>query len=198
MTTVRVLSILLFTLVEVAALSVWVSLVTEVSLVSGLAVLGVGILVVGLAVEYVLMDLTVNGFDLAAPSWTVVVFSLSEALLWVLWFAVAAWATRAGGFVLAGTLFAVLLVPQHTVQDNALRGRWPFDRLLNVGTMGCSVIKAIGATGWLLTVLRPDYVVDWVALRELLGADPTAVGFGVLALALFVEHVVAVDYSLTQ
>jgi hypothetical protein len=64
--------------------------------------------------------------------------------------------------------------------------------------MGCSVIKAIGATGWLLTVLRPDYVVDWVALRELLGADPTAVGFGVLALALFVEHVVAVDYSLTQ
>jgi hypothetical protein len=194
-TTARVLAILLFTLVEVGALTVWLTLSLDASLASGVAALGLGILTVGLAVEYVLTDLTVNGFDLAAPSWSVVAFSLTEALLWVLWFVVADSATRPGGFVLAATVLAVALVPQYTVEDNAFRGVPPFATLLDLGTIGFSVVKACGATIWLLCVMRPAYVTNWVALEEVLGADPAALGFGVLALALFVEHTIAVRYS---
>ena len=194
-TTARVLAILLFTIVEVAALTVWLALLLEGSPTSGEALLGGGILVVGLAIEYVLTDLTVNGSDLAAPSWTIVAFSLSEALLWSLWFAVANWATRPGGFVLAATVFAVTLVPQHTVVDNALRGVSPFARLLDLGTLGFTAVKATGATVWLILVLRPVYLADWNSVEALLGIQPFAVGFGVLALALFVEHTISVSYS---
>jgi hypothetical protein len=40
----------------------------------------------------------------------------------------------------------VVLVPQHTVEDNVLRGRGLFADLFAAGTIGFSIVEAAGAT----------------------------------------------------
>lgn len=193
--TVRVLSILVFTGVEVATLTVWVGIVDGQPIASVIGAIGLGVLVVGLGVEHVLADLTVNGFDLAVPIRTVLGLSVSAAVLRTFWLTVAIDATSIGGFVLAATVLAVALVAQHTAEDNALRGMDPLSSLLDLGTLGFSVIESVGATVWLLFVLHPSYLFDRVPALAGNGADPSAVGLAVLALTLFVEHSIAVAYA---
>jgi len=194
-TTARVLLILTFTGVETAALAIWLAVVDGASIASVTIVVGFGILVLGLGVVHVLTDLAVNGLDLTVPTRTVVGLSVSEAILWGVWLAIASSATSIDGFVLAGTVLAVLLVPQHTVADNALGGRPPFSSLLEPGTFGYSAVKSAGATVWLLFVRHPEYVLDRISALELASAEPAAVGLAILTLALFVEHNIAVTYS---
>jgi len=194
-TTARVLSILVFTGVETAALALWLSIVEGVTVASLTATVGLGILVVGLGIEHLLTDVTVNGLNLSAPVWTILGLSVSEAVLWAIWLAVAETATGLGGYVLAATVLAVLLVPQHTVEDNALRGTDPFSSILDLGTIGFSIIESVGATIWLVLVFDPALVIDRLPSGTLGGFDPATVGLALLALALFVEHNIAVTYS---
>lgn len=194
-TTARVLSVLLFTTVELVVLALWSTMLLRTTPASGTVTFAVGLLVAGQGIEYVLRDVTINGIDLAAPPWSIVVLSVSEGLIWVAWLSVVEYATRPGGLVLAATVFVVLLIPQHTVEDNALRGEALFGRLLDVGTAGFTVVKATGATIWLALVIGPEYLAGFVALADLPGTDPVGVGFAVLTVTLFVEHTISVRYS---
>jgi hypothetical protein len=197
-TTTRVLMILLFTLVEVAALVIWISILQGEPLVSRTAFVGFGILSLGLAIEYLLTDFTINGLDLSAPVWTIIGFSVSEAVIWGIWLAIASGATTVHGFVLATVVLALLLIPQHTMEDNAFRGDPPFRSLLDPGTAGFSVIKAAGATVWLMLLLSPRIVTDFVRSVGLGPLDPVVVGIGVLVLTLFTGHNIEISYALTE
>ncbi|PSP95619.1 hypothetical protein BRC91_01705 [Halobacteriales archaeon QS_4_62_28] len=197
-TTTRVLLILLFTLVEVVALVIWIDILQGEPLVSGAAFVGFGILSLGLAIGHLLADFTINGLDLSAPAWTIIGFSISEAAIWGIWLAIASGATTVHGFVLATVVLALLLIPQHTMEDSAFRGDPPFRSLLDPGTAGFSVIKAAGATVWMMLVLSPRIVADLLASVGLGSLDPAVVGFGVLALALFTGHNIEISYALTR
>jgi len=197
-TTTRVLMILLFTLVEVAALVIWINILQGEPLVSRTAFVGFGILSLGLAIEYLLTDFTINGLDLSAPVWTIIGFSVSEAVIWGIWLAIASGATTVHGFVLATVVLALLLIPQHTMEDNAFRGDPPFRSLLDPGTAGFSVIKAAGATVWLMLLLSPRIVTDFVRSVGLGPLDPVVVGIGVLVLTLFTGHNIEISYALTE
>jgi len=184
-----------FTGVETVALVVWLALVDDAAVVSETAALGLAILAVGLLVEHFLTDLAVNGVDLSFPLGRAIVFSASEVLLWALWLGIA---DRVGGFrglAIAGVVLALLLVPQHTVEDNVLRGRSFFDRLLNPNTIGFSLVESAGATVWLLFVRNPQLVEPRLELLGVGSLDPTTIGVGILALALLVEHDIGVTFS---
>jgi hypothetical protein len=184
-----------FTGVETVALVVWLALVDDAAVTSETAALGLGILAVGLLVEHFLTDLAVNGIDLSFPLGRAIVFSASEALLWALWLGIADRVGGLRGLAVAAAVLALLLVPQHTVEDNVLRGRSFFDRLLNLDTIGFSIVESVGATVWLLFVRNPDLVEPQLTSVGLTGVDPAAIGVGILALALLVEHDIGVGFS---
>lgn len=184
-----------FTGVEALALGIWLEVVRGVPAVSQAAAVGLGILAVGLLVEHVLTDLTVNGLDLALPLGSVIAFTASETVLWALWLVIAEWLGGADGFLLAGGVLAVLLVPQHSVEDAVLRGRPPLSNVVNLGTVGFSLLEAAGATAWLVLVTRGGLVEPVLADAGLAGVDPANLGLAVLAVALLVEHNVGVAFS---
>ena len=191
----RQVLIVAFTGVETLALGVWLELVLEASPLSRAAVVGLGVLAVGLFAEHVLTDLTVNGLDLSLPLGSVVAFSATEAVLWALWLVVAEFLGGVDGALLAGGVLAMLLVPQHSVEDSVLRGGGFLSDLVKPGTIGFSVLEAAGATVWLLLVVRGELIAPVVREVGLAGVDPAGVGLAVLAIALFVEHNVGVAFS---
>jgi len=84
------------------------------------------------------------------------------------------------------------------MEDNAFRGDPPFRSLLDPGTAGFSVIKAAGATVWLMLLLSPRIVTDFVRSVGLGPLDPVVVGIGVLVLTLFTGHNIEISYALTE
>lgn len=191
---VRVVVIAVFTAVETAALGGWLSFVDGAAAVSRAVAIGLGILLVGLFVEHVLTDVAVNGVDLSFPAGKVALFSVSETALWALWLLVADRVGGRTGLAVAGVALAVLLVPQHTVEDSVLRGERLLSDLVDRGTVGFSVVEAAGATAWLAFV-RGDPALEQVLVGPLATVDPALVGLGVLAVALFVEHDMGVRFS---
>jgi len=178
-----------FTLVETLALGLWLTLVRGAPLISAASAVGLGVLTVGLVLEHVLTDAAVNGLSTSVlPDRQVVAVSVSEALLWVLWLGVAERLGGVDGILVAGVLLAVLLVPQHTVEDNVLRRVGPFQSLIDLGTTGFSLVEAIGATVWLLLAFEGAQFSGLLATLGLGGVDPAAVGLAALAVILFIEH----------
>lgn len=186
----RVGLIAVFTAVETAALATWLRFVRDAPVVSTAVAIGLGVLLVGLFVEHVLTDAAVNGLDLDLPVAPVVGFSVSETVLWAVWLRIAEVVGGLAGFAVAFVVLGVLLVPQHTVEDNVLRGSPLFGDLVDLDTVGFSLIEAAGATVWLVLVLRPDLVGGTLG-----GVDAAVVGLAVLAVALFVEHTIGVRFS---
>lgn len=184
-----------FTGVETVALVVWLALVEGSPVASRATAIGLTVLVGGFVLEHVLTDVAVNGFDLSFPYVRILGISVSEALLWALWLVIAELVGGLTGFLAAAVVLAVLLVPQHTVEDNVLRGRRPFSTLLNPGTVGFSVVEAVGATVWLLLVLRGEVAEPLLVEFGIGGVEPAVIGFGILATTLFVEHVTGVMFS---
>lgn len=188
----QTLLMVVFTLVETVALGIWLSLVADAPVVSQAAAVGLGILAVGLVVEHVLTGVTVNGLSLSLPVVLIVGVSVSEAILWGLWLGIADRLGGVTGILVAGAVLAVLLVPQHTVEDNVLRGESAFASLVEPATISFSVIEAIGATIWLLLVFEGVRFEGVLAAAGLGGVDPAAVGLGALAIVLFIEHDIGV------
>ena len=196
-----------FTAVETLALVVWFGFATDTPAVSDalsfpdLATLsvpmtvGIGVLIAGLFVEHFLTDLAVNDDTLSFPAVRVTAFSLSEAALWVLWLLIADAVGGVVGIAVAGVFLAVLLVPQHTIEDNVLRESGVFSDLIHPGTVGFSLLEAAGATVWLLFVRHGDLVEPAFAAVGADGLDPALAGVAVLALALLVEHGIGVRFS---
>lgn len=186
----RVGVIAAFTAVETVALAVWLAFVQGAPVVSAAVAIGLGVLVVGLFVEHVLTDVAVNGLDLDVAVGPVVAVTVTETVLWAVWLEIAVVVGGLAGLGLAFVVLAVLLVPQHTVEDNGLRGADLLGDLVDLDTVGFSLVEAAGATVWLALVLQPDLVGGTVG-----GVDAAAVGLGVLAVALFVEHNIGVRFS---
>lgn len=191
--TTRLGVVALFTLVETAALGIWLVFVADAPTVSTATAIGLGALLVGLLLEHVLTGFAVNGPPLSAPSLPVLGFSVSETALWAVWLLVAETLGGLVGVLVAGVLLAVLLVPQHSVEDNVLRGRPALGDLIDTGTVGFSAVEATGATLWLgLQFGAFGGVLGRVGLG---GVDAGLVGLAVLAVFLFVEHRMGVRFS---
>ncbi|MBX0285259.1 hypothetical protein EGH22_02890 [Halomicroarcula sp. F28] len=182
-----------FTLVQTLALGLWLTLVADAPLISAASAVGLGVLTLGLVLEHVLTDATINGVSVSAlPGKQAFAVSGSEALLWVLWLGVAQRLGGVDGILVAGALLAVLLMPQHTVEDNVLRGVAPFETVIDLGTAGFSVVEAVGATVWLLLVFEGQQFSGLLAALGLAGVDSSAVGLAALAVVLLVEHDIGV------
>ncbi|MFC6757986.1 hypothetical protein ACFQER_16750 [Halomicroarcula sp. GCM10025894] len=134
-----------FTLVQTLTLGLWLTLVADAPPISAPSAVGLGVLTIGLVVEHVLTDATVNGVSASAlPGKQALVVSGSEALLWVLWLGVAQRLGGVDGILAAGALFSVLLVPLHTVEDNVLRGVAPSKRSSTSGPLGSASSRPSG------------------------------------------------------
>jgi len=182
-----------FTLVETVALGLWLALVDGAPVLSTASAVGIGVLAVGLVVEHILTDVTINGLSASVfPTRQILGVSVSEAVLWVVWLGVAEQLGGVDGILIAGVVLAVLLVPQHTIEDNVLRGEKPFSSLLDIGTVGFSVVEAVGATVWLLLVFESAQFRPVLSALGLGSVDSAAVGLGALAVVLLIEHDIGV------
>jgi hypothetical protein len=211
----RVTLIGVFTGVETIALVVWLGFVQNSPAASQMAAIGLGILAIGLFVEHYLTDLAVNGWGSTFPVGPAVLFSATEAGLWALWLGIVenvparlvvdslaslgvtlpAGLAETADFLLAAVILTILLVPQHTVEDNVLRGRGTFSSLFRVGTLSFSVVESFGATAWLLFVVRPDVVEPLLADLGVGAVATATLGVGLLAGSLLVEHLIGVSFA---
>ncbi|MCT9097364.1 hypothetical protein [Haloarchaeobius sp. HME9146] len=199
-----------FTLVEVVTLGLWLALVLEEPLLVDLlpagapdaAILAGIVLVVGLFLEGFVNDITANGIRLRIPVVKIGLFSITEAVIWVVWLRIAQTVGGLRGIALAGVFLAVIFVPQHTVEDNVLRGEAILSRLIALGTVSFSVVEAVGATVWLVFVLEPALVVSKIpaavqaSLPSLVLDNLGVVGLAVLAGFLLLEHTIALRFGL--
>ncbi|MDS0276314.1 hypothetical protein NDI85_00660 [Halomicroarcula sp. S1AR25-4] len=184
-----------FTVVETVALGLWLALVQGAPVISRPAAIGLGVLTVGLVVEHVLTDATVNGLSLSFPLARIVGISVSEALLWAVWLGIADRLGGVDGILVAGAVLSVLLVPQHSVEDNILRGEAPLSNVVNLNTIGFSLVEGIGATVWLLLVFEGQQFAGLLATLGFGGVDPAAVGLAALGIFLLVEHDIGVTLA---
>ena len=179
------LRIAVFTVVEVAALAIWLAFVRgdagSFQADTGSIVAGVGVLAVGITIEHLLSYNVINKRPLlkisGLPVGKKLVVSVLETGIWAIWLILADLNALAAALVLA-----VLLIFEHSFSDNVFRGRGIFSRLLNVRTIGFSVIEAAGAAVWLSFV----------------GAGQQIAGLGVLFVASFIEHTMAVNLGRKQ
>jgi len=99
------------------------------------------------------------------------VVSVIETGIWALWLALADL-----NVIVAAVVLAVLLIVEHTLSDNVFKDRGIFSRLIDARTIGFSIIETAGAAIWLVLV----------------EADQAIVGIAILAVASFIEHLMAV------
>lgn len=184
-----------FTVVETVTLGIWLGLAEGAPVISRPAAIGFGVLTVGLVLEHVLTDATVNGLSLSLPVTRIAGISVSEALLWGLWLGIADQLGGIDGILVAGVVLTVLLVPQHSVEDNILRGEAPLSETFNLDTVGFSLVEGIGATVWLLLVFEGQQFSDLLATLGLGGVDPAVVGLAALGVFLLVEHDIGVTLA---
>lgn len=196
----RTVGIAVFTVVETVTLGVWLALVRDEPSVSTMALVGAGILLVGLVVEALINTVVVNGFG-GIRLGVIATFSVTETLIWIVWLLVAERIGGLAGVAVAGVVLFVLMLPQHSIEDNALGGRALFSDVLHLGTAVFTFVEALGGTVWLALVLRGPELLGGVGLGQVptipsiapeLGAS---VGLLVLAVALFVEHEMGVQFA---
>lgn len=149
----RIGLVLTFTAVETIALVAWLGLVDGAPVASQAAALGLGVLIFGLLLEHYLTDLAVNGRSGTFPAWRALGFSVSEALLWAIWLLIAERLGGVAGVAVAGVVLAVLLVPQHTIEDNVLRGRGLFERAAEIRSSSSTTVSV-----WSSRLLRATFI----------------------------------------
>jgi len=109
-----------------------------------------------------------------------VLITLSEVLIWILWLAVAdgdiAWLATSSfaiNFTLAGILLMILMTVEHSVEMGGLRRTSPFAYVTDPSTIFFTLMEVGGAVGWLYFV-RTDR--PWL-------------GMACLLIGLSIEHV---------
>ena len=176
------LRIAVFTVVEVAALAIWLALVRDdagaFQADTSPIIIGVAILAGGITIEHLLSYNVINRRPLlkigGLPVGRKLVVSIIETGIWALWLILADLNALAAALVLA-----VLLIFEHTFSDNVFKDRGVFSRLVDVRTVGFSIIEAAGAAVWL----------------GLVDGGQQIVGIAVLLVASFIEHTMAVNLS---
>ncbi|MCU4802608.1 hypothetical protein OB920_19795 [Halobacteria archaeon HArc-gm2] len=202
---VRVILVALVVVVETLVLGVWFVLVRSSPTLSLATGFGFAVLAGGLVVTFFGTDLAVNGSEASLPGWRAIAVVLFEVGAWALWLSIASRVDGLAGIAAAGAVFATLLLVQHTVADNVLRGESLVATLVDFDALGASLVQAGGATLWLLFTLHEAFVVELLADADaafgshvpvdLAAIDPGLVGLAALAAALFVEHLVGVSFS---
>lgn len=192
-------------LVEAVALGVWLRLVRTAPVASLTTAVGFAVLAGGLVVTFTVADVAVNGSAASFPGPRAIAVVLIETGLWALWLLVIDRIGGLPGIAVAGAALAALLVPQHTLADNVLRGKAAVSTLVDFDALGFSLVQAGGATLWYLfatrgELLRPlladaDALVGSHLPVDVAALDPALAGLAALAAALFVEHLVGVSFS---
>lgn len=195
----RTVGIAVFTIVETVTLGIWLALVQDVPTLSTIAIIGAGILFVGLVIEALINTVVVNGFG-DFPLGAIATFSLTEALIWIVWLLIAEQLGGLTGVGIAGIVLFVLMLPQHSIEDNVLRGRGLFSNVLELGTAVFTFVEAVGGTVWLAFVLQGPELLARVGLDTISSPFPfelgALIGLLLLAIALFIEHEMGVQFAL--
>jgi hypothetical protein len=176
------LRIAVITVVEVAALAIWLTFVREDAGIfraeTSSTIIGVSVLAAGITIEHLLAYNVINRrppLKLGGlPVGRKLVVSLIETGIWALWLTLAETNALAAALVLG-----VLLIFEHTFSDNVFRDRGVFSRLVDVRTVRFSIVEAAGAAVWLGSV----------------AAGQQIAGIAVLLITSFVEHTMAVNLA---
>ena len=188
----RWLVVVALTGVGVSALELWLALVGGVPPLSRPVAVGVVVLMAGMQVVHFLTDLAVNGVEVGFPLGATLVVSVTEAVLWSGWLAVAGSLGGVRGLFVGGVAFAVALSVQHTVETNVLRKQPLGFRLFDPATVGFSLVTAAGATAWLSLNAPVPWTEPFADSVASLGFDAGAVGVAALGVALLAERVLIV------
>lgn len=205
----RIVGITAFTVVEAAALALWLVGVGDIVAVAVPPTVGVAVLAGGLFVGGVFAYVTVNGARSSKPTLALALLAASKTALWVGWLLVAVQIGGIVGPIAAGVALTVFLVPQHTFENNVLRRTGAFSAVIDRPAARYSVIEAAGGTtcfllatkgGPLTAALNGTFAVDAVGAE--LGvaslAPETVLGISILTGALFVAHVFRVQHALRR
>lgn len=158
--------IAVFTVVEDAALVIWLALVR-----AGQRVGGVAALLVGFFVEHVIAQRVKGGPVTGKIAGQIAVNAILETVVWVVWLVL--WPiSRIGA---TAWLYATLVV-EHSLTDNIFHGRPLFSRLLNRNVFGFTALETIGSTAWL----------------ALVDAGQVPVGIAILVVFQYAEHARAI------
>lgn len=197
----RTVGIAVFTLVETVTLGIWLAFVRDVPTFSTMALIGAGILFVGLVIEALVNTVVVTGFG-DFPLGVIATFSLTEALIWIAWLLIAGEVGGLTGVGIAGVVLFVLMLPQHSIEDNTLRGRPLFSNVLELGTAIFTFVEAIGGTVWLALVFHGEDILAEFGLQpiptlpEAFPEFGASLGLILLGVLLFVEHGMGVQFAL--
>lgn len=172
--------------VQAVALVWWLRLLdgTPSTAVPGLA--APAVLFAGLLATHVLADVAVNDVNLDLPYAGLAAVSATETAAWSGWLALAGAIRGPLGVGVASAGFAALLVVQHTLESNVLRGTSPRGALVEPGAVPSAVVVAGGAAAWL--ALQGGGTLP-------VGVPAGAAGVATLAAALLVGQRLLVDHA---
>lgn len=142
----RILGIVLFSIIEVAALAGWLALVDADRWIIGVLVLEVGLIVEHLVTDNLLHKRSLFQSD-GVPFGQIFVFSALETGIWVSWLAL--WGIHPA---LASAFLVAALVIEHTVSKNVHERRPIFDKIVDVGVIPHSIVETAACDGWLVLV----------------------------------------------
>lgn len=166
------IGILIFTVIEVVGLAVWLALAH-----GGFAILAPAVLAAFLILEHivtynVIRGLTLTSFGLHVPIREIVVFSVIEAVIWVIWLILA---DGAGVIYAMPFLFGAFVI-EHTISDNVFRHEGFLSAIVRQEVIIFSVVEVIAATVW-LHLVRDGFIYH---------------GIVVLFVGSLIEHIMAV------
>lgn len=163
--------VLVFTLVEDAALIAWLALVR-----AGRALLGGALLPIGFFVEHVIADNVKNHDSLfnlrGIPYGRIAVNALLETGLWLVWLFL--WPFYQFDIFGVGIpAFAIVWLQitlhiEHNLTDNIFHGRPLFADLFNSRVLGFTTLENIGASGWLglIGAGQPIFAIMWLIVFQ--------------------------------
>ena len=191
----RLVLVVAFTGVETIALGVWLAVVADAPTRSTVFVAGSVVLAAALVVEHLVTDVAVNGPRLSVPFARVTLASVTETALWIAWLVIARSVGGVTGLLAAGGALALLLVPQHAGEDGLLREESLLSALTTTAVLEISLLEAAGATAWLAIVGGTVSPAALHRFATLAGVEGETIGLGILALALLIEHTLAVRFA---
>jgi len=201
----RLFLVAVVVLVETLVLGVWFVLVRTSPTLSLATAFAFAVLAGGLVVAFFGTDLAVNGVEASFPGLGAITVVLFEVAAWALWLLVASRVDGIAGIAVAGATFAALLLVQHTIADDVLRGESLVATLVDFDALGpASSRPAARRCGYCSPCARRSSPSCWptptrrsgvVSPVDVAAIDPGLVGLAALAAALFVEHLVGVSFS---
>lgn len=192
----RVYVIGILTVVKTVAIGLWLGYMIASPLLRRGTLIGFGVLVVGLILKHILTDISVNGLNLSHPisPGAVIVMTTAETVVWILWFLVARSLGGLVGVGIAAVYLAILLIPQHAIEDSLVRSESPFPDLIDRWMVLFSLLETMAATTLLVSVVNYTQIERMVGQLWPIGTALVKAGVALLAVLLFAEHYMNVKY----